>query len=402
MRLHIALALIPAAWLFACDRSSDHANEENQSHDEQEIENEPDGHTDESAVRIVRIDPGMLRDLRITTAPAEARVGGEGLTMLGEVTVNEDAYTEVGTSIAARVIELIASPGQRVSRGDPLAVLESPELGRARAEYAGARARAQLAGRALERKRELAGERIVAGREVHEAQAEADAADADLRAARGSLTALGIADDEHARSGRVDPRFTLRAPIAGTVLERSIVQGQTTEPGRALFRIADLARLWLEVHAFERDAIRIQPGATARLTFAALPGKSVTGTATLVGSQVDTSSRTIPIRIEVDNTDAMLRPGMSASAWVQLGDDAQKIVAVPAAALQRSRDGWSVFVPRDKAEFEVREVGRGRDLGGEVEVVSGLAPGELVVVDGAFLLKAEQEKARGQGGHHDH
>ena len=86
----------------------------------------------------------------------------------------------------------------------------------------------------------------------------------------------------------------------------------------------------------------------------------------------------------------------------QLGDAAEKIVAVPAAALQRSQEGWSVFVPRDKGEFEVRAVGRGRDLGGEVEVISGLAPGERVVVDGAFLLKAEREKARGEGGHHDH
>jgi cobalt-zinc-cadmium efflux system membrane fusion protein len=93
---------------------------------------------------------------------------------------------------------------------------------------------------------------------------------------------------------------------------------------------------------------------------------------------------------------------MSASAWVPLGDAAETIVAVPAAALQRSQEGWSVFVPRSPSEFEVRAVGRGRDLGGEVEVVSGLAPGELVVVEGAFLLKAEREKARGAGAHHEH
>ena len=156
------------------------------------------------------------------------------------------------------------------------------------------------------------------------------------------------------------------------------------------------------MHAFERDAIRVVPGAAARVSFAALPGRHVAGTVTLVGSQVDSSSRTIPIRIEVENADGALRPGMSASAWVPLGGAAEKIVAVPAAALQRSQEGWSVFVPRSPGEFEVREVGRGRDLGGEVEVVSGLAPGELVVVEGAFLLKAEREKARGAGGHHDH
>jgi cobalt-zinc-cadmium efflux system membrane fusion protein len=186
------------------------------------------------------------------------------------------------------------------------------------------------------------------------------------------------------------------------VLERRIVQGQMTAPGSSLFRVGDLTRLWLTVHAFERDAVRVEPGATARITFSALPGRSSSGTVTLVGSQVDTSSRTIPIRVEVENPDGTLRPGMSATAWIALRDAEQTIVAVPAAALQRTQEGWSVFIPREEAAFEVRAVGRGRDLGGEVEVLSGLEPGELVVVDGAFLLKAESEKTRGDAGHHDH
>jgi membrane fusion protein, heavy metal efflux system len=75
---------------------------------------------------------------------------------------------------------------------------------------------------------------------------------------------------------------------------------------------------------------------------------------------------------------------------------------VPAAALQRLDDAWCVFVPRGPGAFEVRTVGRGRDLGGEVEVLSGLSAGETVVVEGAFLLKAEGEKAEGAGAHHDH
>jgi cobalt-zinc-cadmium efflux system membrane fusion protein len=117
---------------------------------------------------------------------------------------------------------------------------------------------------------------------------------------------------------------------------------------------------------------------------------------------VDANSRTVPIRIEIANTDGSLRPGMSASAWLALEDSADSIVAVPAAALQRTADGWCVFLPRSEGVFEQRPIGRGRDLGGEVEVLTGLAAGEVVVVDGAFLLKAEAEKARGGGEHHDH
>jgi len=93
---------------------------------------------------------------------------------------------------------------------------------------------------------------------------------------------------------------------------------------------------------------------------------------------------------------------MSATARVPLGGAGQGVVAVPAAALQRLSQTWCVFVPRGPGKFEVRPVGRGRDLGGDVEVLNGLAAGELVVLDGAFLLKAEVEKSRGEGEEHAH
>ena len=398
MKIRIAPLLIPILSVLACDRPGhdphlDEAREEPSAvaaHD-----------AEPPAAGILAIDPEMLRDLRITTAPAEARAGGEGITVLGEVKVNEDAYTEVGTAMVARVVRVLASPGDRTAPGQPLALLESAELGKARAAYVAARARARLADHVLARKRDLVTERIVAGREVQEAEAEAAAADAELRAARGALSALGLGEDEMESEGPVDPRFQLRSPIAGTVLERNIVQGQLTEPHMALFRVGDLTRLWLTVHASERDAIRVRSGAAARIVFAALPGRSISGTVALIGSQVDTSSRTIPIRVEVENPEGTLRPGMSATAWIPLGDAGETIVAVPAAALQHTRAGWSVFLPREDGAFEVRAVGRGRDLGGEVEVLSGLEPGELVVVEGAFLLKAEREKNRGDAGH-DH
>ncbi len=399
MKIATALLGIAITLVLGCDRTS-HDSHPDDLREQRGTDEPPAGEPPRE--NHLGIDPEMLRDLRITTAPAEARTAAEGVTVLGEVKVNEDAYSEVGAAIASRVVRVLASPGDRAKAGQPLAVLESPELGKARAAYVSARARAQLARRSLERKRDLVDERIVAGRELQEAEAEAAAADAELRAARGALAALGVEGEDAANKGPVDPRFTLRSPIAGTVLERSIVQGQMTEAGKTLFRVGALDRLWLTVHAFERDAIRVKSGAAARITFPALPGQNVSGTVTLVGSQVDTSSRTIPIRLEVENSDGALRPGMSATAWIPLGDAGEVIVAVPNAALQRTQEGWSVFLPREKGVFEVRSVGRGRDLAGEVEVVSGLQPGELVVVDGAFLLKAELEKKRGSGDHHEH
>ena len=270
------------------------------------------------------------------------------------------------------------------------------DLGKARGGYREAEARRELAAQALARKRSLADERIVPQREVQEAEAELHTAEAGLAAAGATLESLGVSREEGAGG-----RFALKAAIAGTVLERNVVRGQLVEPGRVLFKVGDLSRLWLMAHASERDALRVRVGSTARVAFPALPGQSFQARVSLVGRQVDSSSRTIPVRLDVPNDGERLRPGMSATVWLPVGEEGS-LLAVPAAALQRLHESWCVFIPKGGGRFEARVVGRGRDLGGEVEILSGLAAGDTVVVEGAFLLKAEGEKAEAEGGHHDH
>jgi len=137
------------------------------------------------------------------------------------------------------------------------------------------------------------------------------------------------------------------------------------------------------------------------VTFAALPGQEFDGRVALVGRQVDAGSRTVPIRIELGNARGILRPGMSASARLEMAADGRTVITVPATALQRVGSRWLVFLPKGDYEYEMRPVGRGRDLGNDVEVVSGLRAGDMVVVEGAFLLKAEAEKRSGGTGEHD-
>jgi membrane fusion protein, heavy metal efflux system len=260
-----------------------------------------------------------------------------------------------------------------------------------------AQSRVDLARQVLERKRRLGAERIVSQREIQEAESGIASAEAELRSARAALQSLGLGSTD---AGTLDsPQYMLRSPLGGVVIERAGRQGQMAEPSQPLFRIGDLRVLWLTVHAFERDAVRIHAGAKAKIVFAALPGQTFTGKVALVGEQVDLDSRTVPVRIEVRNERGTLRPGMSATAFLTAGNGTSKLLAVPAASLQRTGERWVVFVPRSEDEFEIRTVGRGRDLGGEVEIVSGLKIGETVVVDGAFLLKAQVE--RSQGGEHE-
>lgn len=346
---------------------------------------------------VVRISDEMMRDLRVTTASVEEHRGGESSSMLGELNVNENAYAEVGAPTQGRIVALHATLGQAVRAGAALATIESGELGRARSDAAAAQARLMLAQRTLERKRALNTERIVPLREVQEAENESSAAEQQLRSAQASLQALGVTEATAAGSAT---RLTIVSPSAGVVIARSAVVGQVTDPSVSLFKIADLSTLWLTVHAFERDAVRVRVGESARIAFAAMPGQSFSGNVSFIGHTVESDSRTVPIRIDLPNRDRTLRPGMSATAWLPLGDEKGVLLTVPSAALQRVRDRWCVFVPRSDSTFEIRPVGRGRDLAGEVEIVSGLKAGEMVVVDGAFLLKAETEKSAGE--HEEH
>jgi cobalt-zinc-cadmium efflux system membrane fusion protein len=343
---------------------------------------------------LITIAPDMMRDLRVTLGKAQARAAGETVSALGELHVNEDAYAEIASPVAARVTKVLAKPGDKVVAGQPLVVLNSPELAQSRAEVDAAKARLDVARRNAERKRQLVADRLVPEREAIEADAALGEARAAYNVATSSLRRYG--------GGAGAAALTIESPIAGTVIDRSVVMGQLADPSKTLFRVGDLSTLWLVAHVYERDAVRVRPERPAVATFAALPGKSIDAVIKTIGKEVDAASRTIDIRLDVPNVDGSLRPGMSATVTIPLGEPGEaQVVTVPAAAVQRVGEDWAVFIPHGDNAFEARVIGRGRDLGGEVEVLSGLQPGESVVVDGAFLLKAEADKARGGGEHQD-
>jgi membrane fusion protein, heavy metal efflux system len=394
MSRHLLAAFAALALFAACGEPEHAEHDEHEAEGPAEAEHAPSPDT-------LRVSPDRMRDLRITTAPVEERPEAESIDVPGELHVNEDAYASVAAPLPARVVEPLAAVGDRVAAGQALAVLESAELGRARADLRTTEARAELARQTLARRRQLAGERIVAAREVQEAEAQLREAEAALGAARASLDALG-AGEPAPEAGANAARFAIRTPVGGTVLERAAVRGQLADPAVPLFEVGELGELWFVAHAFERDALRVRVGRPARVALPALPGETFEATVALVGRAVEPASRTIPVRVVVRDESGRLRPGMSGTASLPVGEAEARLLSVPTAALQRLDDAWVVFVPRGEALFEVRRVGRGRDLGAEVEVVSGAAAGEPVVVDGAFLLKAEAENASGEGAHHDH
>jgi cobalt-zinc-cadmium efflux system membrane fusion protein len=347
----------------------------------------------------IHLSDDMRRDLRVSTASVVERPGAEDVSVLGEIAADQARYAEVAPPTGGQVVRVLVDVNTVVGKDAPLAQLRSTELGRARADLIGAEARRDFARQTLERKRALAAERIVAAREAQEAEAALRAAEAEVAAATAGLRALGIAATDSETDSSL---FFVRSPIDGRVLDRQVTLGQFAGTDARLFTVADLSRVWLIAQVFEREAVNLQVGGIAHITMAALPGREFDGRVTQVGRQVDPGSRTVPVRVELANPGGVLRPGMSANVRLEISGRTRTILAVPAAALQRVGAEWLAFVPRPGREFEMRVVGRGRDLGMEVEVLSGLKAGETVVVEGAFLLKAEAEKRRGGGDEHGH
>ena len=276
-------------------------------------------------------------------------------------------------------------------------------MGKARADYLSAAARATLADAALERKRDLAAEKIAPLREVQEAESEAAEARAALRSAQRRTRCVRR---RSRRSSDADEAaiVDIRAAVPGR-RHRDRAGGCRRPDARSgdacVPRSAISSTLWLTVHAFERDAVRIEKGVTARLAFPALPGQDVSGhgRARRPAGRARIANGAGPDRrAQLRQRPAARHVGHRRGSGRRVR--ATPILTVPVAAVQRVRNEWCVFLPKDASTFEIRKIGRGRDLGGEVEVLSGLKAGETIVVDGAFLLKAQAEK--GEAGHDEH
>lgn len=382
--------------LGACGEHSD-APDAHDEHAEHEVHGAEEGaepaHADEE--NHLRISEDVLRDLRITTATARSGAAQEQATVLGELQVDGSRYAEVGVSVPARVQHLLVDQGDLVSPGQALAELQSADLGLARAKLAQAQALVDQAQRDLDRKRSMS-DGVVSPKEMEQAELALRSAKLEEGASRATLLSYGVGSSTE--GGGV---FQLRAPTGGVILERGAHLGERVDPEVTLFRLADLSQLWLVVHAFERDALRVSIGDEVEARLPALPNRVYEGQVSRVGKEVDPNSRTVPVRVDLHNPEGVLLPGMSATAQLTLQGEAG-VVRVPGVALQRCEAGWCVFLPLSEREFEVRAVGRGRDLGSDVEVLSGLKEGEIVVVDGAFLLRAEAAKQAGGGDEHGH
>ena len=341
----------------------------------------------------VELSEEAFKELRLGFEKVQERELAPALEVAAELVPDPDRRADVGSRTAARVVEFRVKVGDRVERGTPLAVLESPEVGKARAELTAATARAEVARAAFAREKSLVEARATSQKEVQEAEGAKRTADAELAAARTLLATFGAsAGDE----GDADPaRLVLRSPIRGTVVARTAHVGQSVEPTGTLVQVVDLDQLWLEAQVYEREMRFVAAGQPVQVEGRAYPGEVFRGKVERVGETLDEKTRAVSVRVSLPNPGHRLKPGMFATARI-IGTQAKvarHMLAVQWAAVQEIDGHPAVFVRAGERAFELRRVHTGERAGDLVEILNGLKVGDEVVAVGSFLLKGELLKS---------
>lgn len=348
----------------------------------------------EGEVQVVKLDTAQIRLAGVQVGDAES-VASSALSVTGTITYDANRVSHIGSRTEGRVIALRVDLGRRVSRGQVLVELESPDVGELRADQEEAEALLKIASENFAREQRLEQQGISSRKELLQAEAELRRAEASLRSARARLDLLGAT---HGTGGH----FDLLAPFGGVIVGRNVSLGEMATPADTLLTVADLSRVWIELDVFERDLARVRLGQPVAVSVTASPGRIFPGRIVYLGDILDPAKRTVRARVEIPNIGGALKPGMFAKAAIDVGAGGPVFAAVPAAAIQEVEGKKVVFVPGDSAgHFRPVAVEVGEQLeGGRVTILAGLEPAARVVIAGAFTLRAELAKREiGERGH---
>jgi cobalt-zinc-cadmium efflux system membrane fusion protein len=331
----------------------------------------------------VRVSEDFVRRFGVQTGRITTRALAPALELAGSVDFDPDHVADVGARIRGRVTRVLVGAGDAVEIGTPLVEIESASLGDVLASRTSAQAQAAAARARLAREADLFRQRLTTARAVEDARADLARVEAEAAGAGPRLAAMGA-------GAGVGRHVVLRAPIAGRVIRRDAIVGQTVDDTSTVMRIADLARVWVLLDAYEMDLAQVRVGDRAEITARAVEGPPLAGEVSHVDATIDVRTRAARVRVEVPNPELRLRPGQFVTARVRsaaLG--VREVTAVPRTAVVQIEGRPAVFVVRGAQEFEAAAVSLGEADGDNVEVTLGLRPGDQVVTEGAFALKSE-------------
>ena len=349
----------------------------------------------------VSLTPEAVERAGIKIAEAKAQSSVSGLTVPGTVTSNAYRDTKVNALVGGIVRQVMVELGADVRRDAPLAVIFSSELAEAQTKYLSMRAMLEADHQKLERTQKLVALGAASRQELEEVTAVHTGHETEVAAARQRLLLLGLSTERVAKletAPQVVSEVTVASPADGLVIARSVNSGQVINAGQELFVVTDLSTVWVIGDLYERDFSRVRVGAPATITLASMPDRTLRGRVAYIDPRVDVATRTAKVRVEVPNRAGDLRLGMFVTMTFETGAG-ERTTVVPRAAVQIIGERSVVYVPAEGEEgkFVERAVKLGPPAGQFVPVLDGLKPGDKVVTDGSFFLRAEAARTRSGG-----
>ncbi|RUP07806.1 MAG: efflux RND transporter periplasmic adaptor subunit [Hyphomicrobium sp.] len=353
------------------------------------------GDVEQPAGQDVKLTSKQIELIGLKTAVASEGVLTRDIWLNGEVTADQDRTLQIMPKAGGVIVELKKTLGDDVRANDTLALIESQDIPAAWATYDVARSKADLADNQFARNETLWNKKVIAEEDYLVSKQGATEAQAQLKAAVQKLALFGIDPTkmpEMASANFTSSRVPVTAPMTGTIVEKKIAIGDQVTEQSPLFRLANLDKVWVIANAFEPDMASLKVGLQASVKLRAYPQRTFEGTITWVSQVLDEKTRTLAVRVELDNQERLLKPGSFARVLVLVPEKSTSL-SVPPAAVQRQDKDQIVFVDEGSGVYKRRVVKTALQAPGAIEIVQGLKAGERVVTEGSFVLKSELEKS---------
>lgn len=309
------------------------------------------------------------------------------LRLPGAVAFNGFLTTPVITQVSGPVSRIVVSPGQQVSKGQPMLYISSPDYSQLRANYLKARDAHALAHKNYIRSQDLYAHHAIAERDLQAAESAEIQAQADLQAAEQALKILGIPRPDTLIEHPVSPEVPLLAPITGEAVERLCAPGQVIQAGQTqCFTISNMSTVWVLANVYENQLAYVHVGDPVTIKTDAYPDV-FSGRISYMGAALDPTSHTLQARIDTKNPGGKLRKDMYVTAVVAAGEIKNALVVPDSAVLRDAENEPFVYVQTGENQFARRPVKLGDSSDGKTQVVSGLQPGDRVAGEGSLFLQ---------------
>ncbi len=344
---------------------------------------------------VIQVDERV--EARLTTAAVAVAKLQRKVRVPATVELDPARVSRIDAGADGRMLAVDVDTGQKVSAGQVLAWVTSPDVTRAQVALLGAVAEVDIQRRAVQRASELVQAEVIAQAELERRQKELFLAAMAVQSHRDQLALLGMSEreiEQVVRTESIHSEIAVVSDADGVLIERNVDRGQVVRTGEPVFVVADLSRVRVEGRAPEREVPFLARAREVRVEIPAVNQTARVGDELFVGATVNPQTRTVTVRTALDSPEGIIKPKMLATLEV-LGPQEERL-AVAAAAVVRDGDREYVFVRESEGRFRFARVSLEREVDQLRAVVEGLSEGDVVVVDGAFRLNAERRRRLGQ------